>query len=117
MLARPLGTGRVHYLAGQLALADRRAFLDRLMNAYGLDRPIRAFAPGGAYLEGVEFRAVRDGQGYLAYLHSTVPEPREVKLTSKRPILDVFSVSAGTKQGAKMTLAPLETRILRIKLK
>ena len=117
MLSRKLGEGRIIYLAGQLALADRKTLIDRVMARCGVGRPIRAYAPDRSYPDGVEFRAVGEGNAYLAYLANTSLEPREIVLKADLPLAlgRIRNVSAGVDQkSGKITLAPLETRILRI---
>ena len=89
------------------------ALIDRLMKRSGVQRPFRAFIPHGGYPDGVEFRAVRSGGGYLAYLANTTLEPREVVVAGL--VRTIHNISTGVDQkDEKITLAPLETRIMRI---
>ncbi len=120
LLDRAFGKGRIVYMAGQLVLDSRKVFFDGLMASAGFDRPIRAFAPDGSYLDGVESRTTTEGGAYLTYLHNETEKEQAVKLvsTAGKQFTEIRNLNADVMlPGPVMTLAPYETRIMRISLK
>jgi len=120
ILSRPVGRGRVIYLAAQLTVDSRRALLDRLMDDLRFQRPVRAFTPDGGYPPGVESRTVSAEGALLTYLANTTGKSVEVKLTAPAatPIKAIWNYNAAAKEDSPtMTLAPYETRIMKIEIK
>ena len=120
LLERTLGKGKVYYMAGQLDLGSRKAFFDRLMTEAGFNRPIRALGAASTYPEGVESRTVEEGGAYLTYLHNETGQPQTVRLTSPagKQFTEIHNLNTDTMLPSPvMTLAPYETRIMRISLK
>ncbi len=118
LLSRALGRGRVYYMAGQLDLASRKAFFDNLMGSF--DRPIRALTLAGGYPDGVESRTVMEGGAYLTYLHNETGQAQTLKLTSPagKQFTEIHNLNTDVMLPSPvMTLAPYETRIMRISLK
>jgi len=118
ILTRTLGRGKVYYLAAQLDVLSRKAFFDKLLENAGVERLVRAYGPKGVYLNGVESRTVSFEGGLLTYLQNTTGEPQVVELKAKKKIVEIENVNTETKVASpKMTLAPYETRIMKIKTK
>ena len=116
VLVRPLGKGQVYYFAAQLSLSDRKAIYDHVMQAQGISRTIRVLTPDGKYPDGVESRTAPIEGASLTYLHNETSQAQTVQLKSARPLETIFNVSTGAElTDATMTLAPYETRILRIR--
>ncbi|KPJ54652.1 MAG: hypothetical protein AMS16_04570 [Planctomycetes bacterium DG_58] len=119
MLSRPFGKGRIYYMAGQFDIPSRKIFFNQLMERLGFDRPVRALTLAGGYPEGVESRTVRFKGDYLTYLHNETGEPRTVKLVATgKQVAEIFNLNIEERIPAPtMTLAPYETRIMRIRLR
>jgi beta-galactosidase GanA len=118
ILVRKMGKGEVYYLAGSLDVPSRQIVFDRLMDALAFPRAIRAFAPDGKYPEGVESRTVAFDGALLTYLHNFTGKGVTVKLSAAKDIGDIFNVNTETKvDSPTMTLAPYETRIMKVKMK
>ncbi|HUW55735.1 MAG TPA: beta-galactosidase trimerization domain-containing protein [Planctomycetota bacterium] len=119
MLVRPFGKGRIYYMAAQFDIPSRKIFFDHLMGRLAFDRPIRALTPAGDFPEGVESRTVSRRGDCLTYLHNETGEEKTVKLAAKgKQFAEIFNLNTEEKvPSATMTLAPYETRILRIRLR
>ena len=119
LLARELGNGTIFYMAGQMAVPSRKVLLDWLMNKLGFDRPVRALTPDGGYPDGVESRTVPHADGYLTYLHNQMGEERAVRLEVKGSKIAAIRHLNQEKElpVGPMTLAPYETRIMRVTVK
>jgi hypothetical protein len=89
------------------------------MDSLGFERPVRAVAAAGGYPEGVESRTVKFEDGFLTYLHNETGKEAAVKLDAPgRQFAEIFCVNTEQKLASPaMTLAPYETRIMRIKLR
>jgi len=117
ILLRSLGKGQVICLAAQLTVDSRREVLDCLMDQCRLNRPVRARLADGSYPPGVESRTVRHEGALLTYLANTTGEKVAVELKSPVPIAATWNFNAETRHmGATVTLAPYETRIMRVEL-
>lgn len=118
ILSRPMGEGRVVYLAAQLTVDSRRAVLDRLMEQCRVARPIRMHTPDGGYPSGVESRTVSCEGAFLTYLANTTDRSVAVTLAARAPIGEFWDYNRAERvSGPAMTLAPFETRIMRIRLR
>ncbi|HUV38406.1 MAG TPA: hypothetical protein VMY39_02280 [Planctomycetota bacterium] len=119
MLARAFGKGRIYYMAAQLDIPSRKVFFNRLMDVLAFDRPVRATTLAGGYPEGVESRTVSFEGSHLTYLHNETGEAQTVRLVAKdRDIAEVFWLNREVKlPSTVITLAPYETRLLRVTLR
>ena len=89
------------------------------MGKLAFERPVRATTAAGGYPQGVESRTVRSKGDYLTYLHNETGEDRLVMLVAKRrQFAEILNVNTEERiPSPVMTLAPYETRIMRIKLR
>ncbi len=118
ILVRSLGSGSIYYLAAQLEPNDQRTFFDYIMNEEELNRPIRAFAADGSYLNGVESRTVEFEDRYLTYLHNINAEPVDVVLKSDKQISSIYNLNKGVMLDSQsITLGPQETLIMKIEMR
>jgi beta-galactosidase GanA len=116
ILWRPMGRGRIVYLAAQLTVDSRRGLLDRLMTQARFLRPIRVAGPDSPYVPGVESRTVRQDDGWLTYLANTTGSTVQVKLSAAKPIGEIHDLNRDIQEPTGLiTLQPYETKILKIK--
>ncbi|MFB3890785.1 MAG: beta-galactosidase trimerization domain-containing protein [Phycisphaerae bacterium] len=116
ILSRPVGKGRVVYMAAQLTVDGRRSILDELAGGVGVEREIRLRTADDKHPQGLESRTVPYDGDWLTYIANTTPKSVQVKLVSARKIGQIINLNTETAvSDATMTLAPYETRIMKIK--
>jgi beta-galactosidase GanA len=119
IMKKYLGRGSVYYLAAQLDVPSRKALFDLLIDKAGINRAIRTSDPDGVYVPEVESRTVKFEDGLLTYLHNTAEKEFTIKLNAgKKEIVKITWLNAEKDlTGDTVTVAPYETKLLKITLK
>ncbi len=109
------GQGHIYYLAITLRAPSYAALLDALMIDAEIARPVRVAGPDGRNAWGVEARACHYDGDLLLYAINLTTEPADIRLVSDPPVVAAHNLLANEPADAAMTLAPLETVLLRLK--
>ncbi|MHB9050042.1 MAG: beta-galactosidase trimerization domain-containing protein, partial [Pirellulales bacterium] len=111
----PAGKGAIYYLAIPLVHDSMVALVDRLVDKAGAARPVRFLSPEGKHVPRLEYRAIRVGGQWLAYVNNLdAKEPCQVKLSGETKFRGVRNLTLETDLPAVFTLPAGETWILRL---
>ena len=108
------GRGKLYYVAAALSPKTFSVFMDMLIEATGLNRPIRIVGERGHNAWGVEGRAVRRNEGqFVVYLTNYTQNRLRVRISTREKIERVYDLRAAAQhKGLAVTLSPRETRLL-----
>lgn len=111
----PLGKGSIYYLAIPLVHESMVEFMDALLAGCGAERPVRFLTPNDKHVSGLEYRAIKTGDGWLAYVNNLERQRnQELKLATKLKFNRIRNLTLETDLATTFTLPAGETYILRL---
>ena len=116
ILEIPRGGGTLVYCAIPLKPTDYAALLDLLMDRIQISRRIRLADGQGKNAWGVEFQTAEYEGDLLLYAVNLLEEDRTVSLRSGRRIVGIHDLLTNQSVTLPLTLRPLETVLLRMKV-
>jgi beta-galactosidase GanA len=111
----PAGKGAVYYLAIPLVHDSMVELMDRLVAKAGVAREVRFLSPDGKRAAGLEYRAIKTADGWLAYVNNlNRKEAQRLKLASAIKFGGVRNLTLESDLGPAFTLSAGETWILKL---
>ena len=111
----PVGQGAVYYLAIPLVPASMVELMDAVLAAGGVSRPVRFLTPDGAHVPGLEYRAIKTADGWLAYVNNLDRKnDKQLKLATGLQLSRIRNLTLETDLPLSFTLPAGETYILRL---
>jgi beta-galactosidase GanA len=112
----PVGKGSVYYLAIPLVHDSMVELMDRLVAKVGTERQVRFTSPDGKRVPGLEYRALKTADGWLAYVNNLDRDKaKELKLASAVKFAGITNLTLATDLPLSFTLPAGETYILKLK--
>ncbi len=112
----PVGAGAVYYLAIPLVRDSMVELMDRIVAKTGAERPVRFLTADGKRVSGLEYRAVRTNDGWLAYVNNLDRDvPKQVTLTSALHFSGITNLTLARELPTTFRLPAEETWILKLK--
>ena len=66
----PIRKGAIYYLAIPLVSDSMVELMERVLAGCGSQSPVRFLTPDGKHVRGLEYRAIRSGEGWLAFVNN-----------------------------------------------
>jgi hypothetical protein len=111
----PVGQGAVYYLAIPLVPASMAELMNAVLAAGGVYRPVRFLTPDGAHVPGLEYRAIKTADGWLAYVNNLDRKnDKQLKLATSHELSGIRNLTLETDLPLSFTLPAGEIYILRL---
>ena len=89
--------------------------MNAVLAAAGVSRPVRFLTPDGAHVPGLEYRAIKTADGWLAYVNNLDRRnDKQLKLVTGPKLSGVRNLTLETDLPLSFTLPDGETYILRL---
>jgi hypothetical protein len=112
----PVQQGAIFYLAIPLVRESMVELMDRLIAKAGVRREVRFLSPSGERVPGLEYRAIQQPGGWLAYVNNLDrKQARELKLATAFHVSGIRNRTLERDLPASFTLPAGETWILELK--
>jgi hypothetical protein len=111
----PLEKGSLYYLAIPLVSDSMVKFMDGVLTSCGAQSPVRFLTPDGRHVAGLEYRAIRTSEGWLAFVNNLDRKrDRQVTLATSLKVTDIRNLTLETDLASTFTVPAGETYILRL---
>jgi hypothetical protein len=111
----PMEKGSIYYLAIPLVCDSMVELMDGLLAGCGAQSPIRFLTPEGKHVSGLEYRAIKTSDGYLAFVNNLDRKHgQQVRLTSNLTY-SIRNLTLETDLGPIFLVPASETYILKLK--
>ncbi|MFB3894222.1 MAG: beta-galactosidase trimerization domain-containing protein [Phycisphaerae bacterium] len=112
----PMEKGAIYYLAIPLAPDSMTELVDRLVAKAGVKRDVKFLSPDGKRVPGLEYRAVKAADGWLAYVNNLDrKDARQVKLAGDIKFTGIRNLTLDEDLPLTFTLPAGETWILKLR--
>ena len=111
----PVGKGSIYYLAIPLVKESMVEVVDRILAASGTEKPVRFLSSDGSRAAGLEYRAIRTNDGWLAYVNNLDRDKaKELKLTGNVAFKGITNLTLLRDLPLTFTLPAGETWVLKL---
>jgi hypothetical protein len=111
----PIQKGSIYYLAIPLVPGSMVELMGGVLAGCGAQSPIRFLTPGGKHVSGLEYRAIKTSDGWLAFVNN-LDRAREqhVKLASDLKFKGLRNLTLESNLAPSFTVPAGETYILKL---
>lgn len=111
----PMEKGSIYYLAIPLVSDSMVELMDGVLAGCGAQSPIRFLTPDGKHVSGLESRAIKTTDGWLAFVNNLDRQrDQEVKLTSKLKLSGIRNLTLESDLPPSFAIPAGETYILKL---
>ena len=111
----PMEKGGIYYLAIPLVSDSMVELMDGVLAGCGAQSPIRFLTPDGKHVSGLEYRAIKTSDGWLAFVNNLDRKrDRQVKLTSKLKFSGIRNLTLESDLTPSFAVPAGETYILKL---
>jgi hypothetical protein len=112
----PMDKGSIYYLAIPLVSDSMVELMDSVLASCGVQSPIRFLTAEGKHVSGLEYRAVKTSDGYLAFVNNlNRKQDQQVRLTANLTF-SIRNLTLETDLEPSFVVPAGETYILKLKL-
>jgi hypothetical protein len=111
----PMDKGSIYYLAIPLVSDSMVELMDGVLASCGSQSPIRFLTPEGKHVSGLEYRAIKTSEGWLAFVNNLDRKrDQQVRLTAN-VTLSIRNLTLETEMGPRFVVPAGETYVLKLK--
>ena len=112
----PVQKGSIFYLAIPLVRDSMVELMEAVVAASGAQSPIRFLTPDGKHAPGLEYRAIKSGEDWLAFVNNLDrSRDQEVRLATDLTLAGVHNLTLELDLPPRFTVPAGETYILRLR--
>jgi hypothetical protein len=112
----PVQKGNIYYLAIPLVRDSMVELMEGVLTACGTERPIRFLTPEGKHVRGLEYRVIKSGEDWLAFVNNLdEKQDNEVKLATELKFGQIRNLTLESDLLPKFVVPAGETYILLLR--